>query len=204
MSCSPRSGHGTLSGTTNGIRPWRTQQRSPYPGNRLCKQITIQLYCQVSIQLHDKCFVVPGTLISHSLQSLKKIIKLQQQINIQVKGHSQINHEKSHCHQTAYNKTATSRGPPLKNYWPNKSITYNNLINKPCWPTLLATITLFHSIHDPDPSKIPRTKSIPAWTPLTWGNFLGEKVQRMGNLQKKNPERKRSWTWKRSREGRTS
>ena len=30
---------------------------------------TIQLYCQVSIQLHEECFVVPSTLITHSLQS---------------------------------------------------------------------------------------------------------------------------------------
>ena len=30
---------------------------------------TIELYCQVSVQLHEECFVVPGTLITHSLQS---------------------------------------------------------------------------------------------------------------------------------------
>ena len=58
---------------------------------------------------------------SHIHSNHTKIIKLQQQINIQVKSHSRINHEKSHRHQTAYNKTATSRGPPLKSYEPNKS-----------------------------------------------------------------------------------
>ena len=30
---------------------------------------TIQLYCQVSLQLHEECFVVPSTLITHSLQT---------------------------------------------------------------------------------------------------------------------------------------
>ena len=29
----------------------------------------IQLYCQVSIQFHEECFVVPSTLITHSLPS---------------------------------------------------------------------------------------------------------------------------------------
>ena len=30
---------------------------------------TIQRYCQVSVQLHEECFVVPSALITHSLQS---------------------------------------------------------------------------------------------------------------------------------------
>ena len=37
---------------------------------------TIQVYCQVSIQLHEECCVVPSTLMTHSLQSWN-IIKLQ-------------------------------------------------------------------------------------------------------------------------------
>ena len=46
-------------------------------------------------------------------------------------------------------------------------ITYNKLINYPGWLTPLPTITLFYSHHDPDPSKILRPRSIPAWTRLT-------------------------------------
>ena len=38
--------------------------------------ITIQLYCQVSMQLHKECFVVPGTLFTHSHQT---ILQQQQQ-----------------------------------------------------------------------------------------------------------------------------
>ena len=38
---------------------------------------TTQLYCQVSIQLHKECFVVPSTLITHSLQSENIKFKLQ-------------------------------------------------------------------------------------------------------------------------------
>ena len=49
---------------------------------------TIQLYCQVLIQLHEECFVVPSSLITHSHQS-QNIFKIQQQqTNIQVKSHS--------------------------------------------------------------------------------------------------------------------
>ena len=42
-------------------------------------------------------------------------------------------------------------------------IIYNKLINEPCRLTPLAAITLFYSKHDSDPSRILRTKSIPAW-----------------------------------------
>ena len=46
--------------------------------------LTLQLYCQVSIQLLKECFVMPSTLITHSRQSLN-ISRLQQQTNIWVK-----------------------------------------------------------------------------------------------------------------------
>ena len=46
-------------------------------------------------------------------------------------------------------------------------IIYNKLINPTDLPRL-ATITLFYSSHDPDPSKILCTKNTPAWTQLTW------------------------------------
>ena len=49
---------------------------------------TIQLYCQVSIQLHEECFVVPSSLITHSHQSQNTFKIQQQQTNIQVKSHS--------------------------------------------------------------------------------------------------------------------
>ena len=33
---------------------------------------TIQLYCQVSIQFHKECFMVPGTLITHLFTTIIK------------------------------------------------------------------------------------------------------------------------------------
>ena len=45
---------------------------------------------------------------------------------------------------------------------------YNKFINEPGRLTPLPTMTLFYSHHDPDPPMILRTRSIPAWTQLTW------------------------------------
>ena len=68
-------------------------------------------------------------------------------------------------------KIATSRYTLLKVTVLIKAIIkiiYNKLINQPGRLTPLPTITMFYSHHDPDPSKILRTRSFPAWTQLTW------------------------------------
>ena len=73
---------------------------------------------------------------------------------------------KPHWHQAVHitsNKMATSRGPPLESFCPNKSNYKNYLQQINQLPPPAYSAGRYH----PDPSKTLRTKNIPAWTQLT-------------------------------------